>query len=207
MAVFAAQRADTSLQLVMPFGPATANRGGIQSDLTLSFLDDRIEAKALFASLENVTGVKVDSVKNWPKTKFGQVGGGLKVEAGALMGLALPLTLSGSYVSSTADNDGIAGDTARTSLKVKSDFINAGLLFSFWKRFSLMGGYQQIENTITRPAKENKQTQTHYAGGLDYRVATGAHLLFSLGQVKVDNPAEDKDFSQLQTDLFLTVHF
>ncbi len=209
MAAFAALRADTALQLIMPFGPATPNRGGIQSDVTLSFLDDRIEAQALFASLENVTGVKVDSVRALPVTKFAQMGGGLKIEAGALIGLSLPFTLSGSFIRSSAENGGIAADTSHPSLKVTSDFINAGMQYSFWKRFALLGGYQKIENTINHGGTEAKQTQIHYAGGLDYKVAAGAHLLFSLGRVSVDNPAGpvDTDFSQLQTDLFLTVHF
>jgi hypothetical protein len=209
MAAFAAFRADTALQLLMPFGPATPNRSGIQSDLTVSFLEDRIEAQALFARLENVTGVKIDSVKALPITKFTQVGGGLKVEAGALIGLALPFTLSGSFVRSTADNAGIAGDSLHSAAKVTSDFLNAGAQYSFWKRFSVLGGYQRIANTLARGSAERKQTQTHVAGGLDYKVAAGAHLLFSLGQIEVDNPAGalENDFSQLQTDLFLTVHF
>ncbi len=209
MAAFAAKRADTSLQLVMPFGPATANRTGIQSDITFSFLDDRIEAQAVYANLQNVSGVKVDSLRSLPITKFGQMGGGAKIELGKFIGYSLPLTLSGSFVRSTADNGGITADTLHRSLKVTSDFINAGLMFSFWKKFSLLGGYQEFVNTFTRAGVDSKQTQSHYAGGLDYRVATGAHVLFSLGEVKVNNPAGavDRDFSQLQTDLFLTVHF
>ncbi|MDB5106202.1 MAG: hypothetical protein JWP91_3891 [Fibrobacteres bacterium] len=209
MAAFAASRADTALQLLMPFGPATPNRGGLQSELTLSFLQDRIEAQAVFARLENVTGVMVDSSRAMPNTEFSQMGGGLKVEAGDLMGLALPFTLSGSLVRSTADNAGIAGDSLHAAAKVTSDFLNAGGQFGFWKRFSILGGYQRIVNTVSRPAAETEQVQTHYAGGLDYKVAAGAHLLFSLGRIKVDNPdgAADNDFSQLQTDLFLTVHF
>jgi hypothetical protein len=209
MAAFAANRTDMALQMVMPFGPATPNRGGIQSDLTLSFLDERIEAQAVFAALENVSGVKVDSTASLPNTKFTQAGGGLKVEAGALIGLSLPFTLSGSLIRSTADNAGIAGDTVHTATKATSDFLNAGMQYSFWKRFSVLAGYQQITNTLTEKAVEAKQVQTHAAGGLGYKVASGANLLFSLGQVKVDNPAgaTDADFSQLQTDLFLSVRF
>ncbi len=208
MAAFAAQRADTSLQLVMPFGPATPNRAGVQADLTLAFLADRIEAQALYTSLENLRGVKVDSVRALPNSKFAQMGGGLKVEAGGLIGLSLPFTISGSFIRSTAENAGIAGDTLHTATKVTSDFLNAGAQYSFWKRFSLLAGWQQIANTVARGGVNNKQTQTHTAGGLDYKVAAGAHLLFSVGQIKVDNPAgAAADFSQLQTDLFLTVHF
>jgi len=211
MAAFAATRIDTALQLVMPFGQATPNRTGIQSDLTADALDGKIEVQGSYAALQNVTGVKVDSVRSLPVTKFTQAGGGLKVEAGGLAGLSLPLNVSGSFVRSTADNDGIAGDTVHVLTKVTSDFINAGLYWNFWKRFSLLGGWQQITTTVDRAAAEAKQIQTHAAGGIDYKVSAGAHLLFSVGKIKVDEPTPatggDRDFSQLMTDVFLTVHF
>jgi hypothetical protein len=211
MALFAATRVDTAVQLVMPFGPATPNRTGIQSDLTVDVLDGNVEAQGGYAALQNVTGVKIDSARSLPVTKYTQASGGLKVEAGRLMGLALPLTVAGSFTRSTADNDGIAGDTLHTSAKVTSDFINAGAQWNFWKRFSVLGGWQQITTTIDRASVSKKQVQTHTAGGVDYKVSAGAHLLFSVGQIKVDEPppavGNDQDFKQLMTNLFLTVHF
>jgi predicted porin len=210
MAAFAATRVDTAVQLVMPFGPATPNRAGIQSDLTVDVLDGNIEAQATYAALENATGAKIDSVRALPATKFTQASGGLKLEAGGLMGIS-PLTLAGSFMRSTANNDGLAGDTLHAAAKVTSDFINAGAQWNFWKRFSVLGGWQQITTTVDRGAKEAKQVQTHTAGGVDYKVSAGAHLLLSVGRIKVDEPPPaaggDRDFSQLITDLFLTVHF
>ncbi len=211
MAAFAATRLDTSLQLVMPFGQATPNRKGIESDLTADAMNGNIEVKGAYAALENATGVMVDTTRSLPVTKFTQAGGGLKVEAGGLLGLSLPLTLSGSFTRSTADNDGIAGDTVHAMTKVTSDFINAGAQWNFWKRFTVLGGWQQITTTVDRAAAETKQIQTHTAGGIDYKVAAGAHLLFTVGQIKVDEPPPaaggDRDFSQLLTDVFMTVHF
>lgn len=212
MAAFAAMRVDTALQLVMPFGAATPNRSGIQTDLTLDALDGKIEAKAEYAALENVTGRKVDTVRTLPVTKFTQAGGGLKVEVAGLAGMPLPLDVYGSFMRSTADNDGIAADSLNPAVKVTSDFVNAGAEWNFWRRFSLLAGWQQITTKVERAAKEVKRVQTHTAGALDYKIAAGAHLLLSLGQIKVDEPspatgAGDRDFSQLQTDLFLTVHF
>jgi hypothetical protein len=94
---------------------------------------------------------------------------------------------------------------------VTSDFINAGAQWNFWKRFSVLGGWQQITTTIDRASVSKKQVQTHTAGGVDYKVSAGAHLLFSVGQIKVDEPppaaGNDQDFKQLMTNLFLTVHF
>jgi hypothetical protein len=209
MASFAALRADTALQLVMPFGPATPNRSGLQGDMTLGFLEDRVEARFLYAALENVSGAPIDSLRTLPKTEFTQAGGGLKVEAGALLGLSLPFTVSGGFVRSTAENAGIAGDSLHAAAKVENDFLNAGAQYAFWKRFSLLAGYQRIATTLTRGGTESVRTQTHTAGGLDYKVAAGAHLLFSLGRIEVDNPegSPARDFSQLQTDLSLTVRF
>ncbi|MBW8890425.1 MAG: hypothetical protein JF616_21955 [Fibrobacteres bacterium] len=211
MAAFAASRIDTAVQLVMPFGQATPNRKGIQSDLTADAMNGNIEVQGSYAALENATGVMVDTVRSLPVTKFTQAGGGLKVEAGGLMGLSLPLTLAGSFMRSTADNDGIAGDTLHALTKVTSDFINAGAQWNFWKRFTVLGGWQQITTTVDRAATEAKQVQTHTAGGIDYKVAAGAHLLFTVGQIKVDEPTPaaggDHDFSQLLTDVFMTVHF
>ena len=209
MAAFAALRADPALQLVMPFGPATPNRAGLQGDLTLGALDDRIEAKVVFAALENTAGVRIDSARVLPKSKFTQAGGGLKVEAGGLLGLSLPFTVSGSFLRSTSDNAGLAGDSLHPAAAVTGDFANAGAQYSFWKRFSLLAGWQRITTTFTTAGTETVQVQTHQAAGLGYKVAAGAQLLLSLGQVKVDQPAGaiDSDFSQLQTDLFLTVHF
>jgi hypothetical protein len=209
MALFAAGRVDTALQLVMPFGQATPNRAGIQSDLTVDFLDGNIEAQAAYAGLENVTGPKIDTVRALPITKFTQLGGGLKVEAGGLLGLSRPLTFAGSFMRSTADNGGL--DSLHPALKVTSDFVNAGAQWNFWQRFSVLGGWQQITTTLDRSGAETKRIQTHTAGGIDYKVAAGVHLLGSLGQIKVDEPVAatggDRDFSQLQTDVFLIVHF
>jgi hypothetical protein len=211
MALFAAGRVDTALQLVMPFGQATPNRAGTQSDLTVDLLDGNIEAQASYAGLENVTGPKIDTVKALPITKFTQLGGGLKVEAGGLIGLSRPLTFAGSFMRSTADNGGIAADSLHPALKVTSDFVNVGAQWNFWQRFSVLGGWQQITTTLDRAGKETKRVQTHVAGGVDYKVAAGVHLLGSLGKISVDEPlfaiGGDRDFSQLQTDLFLIVHF
>ncbi len=70
MTAFAASRVDTSVQLVMPFGPATPNRAGIQADLKADALDGKLEAQASYSALENVTGPKVAATASLPITKF-----------------------------------------------------------------------------------------------------------------------------------------
>lgn len=208
LASLSANRLDTSLQLVMPFGPATPNRVGIDSRLTGGFWEERIEATLLYAGLKEIVGRPVDSVRSLPVTAFAQMGGGLKLEVGAMLGLPYPLTLSGSLVRSTAENDGIAGDTVFTARTVESDFISAGLRYKFWKRAAVLGGFQEIRTRNVRAATL-EEVQRNLGGGLEYRISDGAYVLGGLNQVSVTPPegSVHKEFSQIQTDLRLNVRF
>lgn len=209
LAAFAANRVDTALQLVMPFGPATANRTGIRSDITLSAWEDRIEVQGLMAFMDEIEGRRADSVRALPATAFTQTGGGLKLEVGSMLGLPYPLTLAGSLVRSTAKNGGIAADTVFRSHDVESDFINAGLRYKFWKRAAVLAGYQEIRTRNIRASVESEEIQKNMGGGLEYKIAEGAYAIFSMNKVEVEPPAgaPNREFSQLQTDLFLTVRF
>jgi hypothetical protein len=207
LATFAASRIDTSLQLVMPFGPATPNRVGIDSRLTAGFWEDRIEATVLYAGLKEIEGFRIDTARVLPATEFTQMGGGLKLEIGAMAGLPYPLTLSGSLIRSKADNAGI-GDSVFNARKVETDFINAGLRYKFWKRAALLAGFQEIRTSNTRGATL-EEVQRNVGGGLEYRISDGAYALGGVNQVTVTPPAgaAHKEFSQLQTALRLTVRF
>ncbi len=208
MAAFAAGRTDVALQLVMPFGPATANRDGFTLDLSMGAWDDKIQAAALFSSLKEIDGFRVDSAATLPATAFAQVGGGLKFEIGSMLGFTYPLTLSGSLVRSSAKNDGIAGDSVLVPVTLESDFLNAGLRYKFWKRASQLGGYQQIKTRNTRPVKL-EETQQNMSAGLEYKIAEGAYVTGSAGLITYD-PADGsahKKFSQEQYDVFLSVRF
>lgn len=208
LAAFEAQRLDTALQLVMPFGPATPNRAGFRSNVTFTAWEDRVEVQGMITVMDQIEGLRVDSARVMPKTAFTQAGGGLKLDIGSMFNLAYPLTLSGSLVRSSAENAGIA-DSLFAASKVESDFANAGLRYKFWKRASILAGYQRIRTKGVRNRAETERTQTNMAGGLEYKVAEGAFATFSMNRVSLDPGAgaAEKEFSQLQTDLFLTVRF
>ncbi len=210
MASFLALRSDPSLQLIMPFGPATANRTGLRSDLTFNAWGDRIEVKTVFAQLDEVKGNMADTLRALPKTRFTQAGGGLKLEVGSMMGLANPITLSGSLVRSAAKNDGLAGDSVFVSHELTSDFTNVGARWQIWKRFALLGAYQQIKNAMKAGKTDGTQAQENMGGGMEYKVAAGAFVTFSMDKISVKHTGtlpSSTDFSQLQTDLLLSVHF
>lgn len=208
IAAFAVGRTDVALQLVMPFGPATANRDGFTVDLSMGAWEDKVQAAALFSSLKEIDGFQVGPALTLPVTDFGQVGGGLKFEIGSMVGFPYPITLSGSFVRSSLKNDGIAGDSLFVPVTLESDFLNAGFRFKFWKRAAYLAGFQQIKTRNTRPVKL-EETQRNMSNGLEYKIAEGAYVTGELGLITFD-PAEGslhKEFSQLQTDLFLSVRF
>lgn len=210
MATFAALRSDPSVQLVMPFGPATANRTGLNTDITFSTWENRIEIKGVFAQLAEIAGMEIDSARSLPATHFTQTGGGLKLEVGSMVAWAYPITLSGSMVLSTAKNDGLASDTVFRSYEVKSAFLNSGARAQIWKRFALLGAYQQIKNDRTTGAVTGTQTQRNVGGGVEYIAGPGASVTATLDRLSVAYsgalPAA-RDFHQLETELFLLVHF
>lgn len=208
LASFEALRLDTALQLVMPFGPATPNRAGIRSNVIFTAWEDRVEVQGMLTMMDQIEGRRIDSARVMPKTAYSQAGGGLKLDIGSMFGLAYPLTLSGSLVRSTAENAGLA-DSLFAASKVESDFANAGIRYKFWKRASILAGYQQIRTKAARNLVDTERTQTNVAGGLEYKVAEGAFATLSMNRISFDPGAgaADKEFSQLQTDLFLTVRF
>jgi hypothetical protein len=219
---------DPSIELVMPFGPATPNRQGITADLKGSFLKDAIEVKGLVSMLSEKdldTVIRTsDSAKlEVPATSFSQMGGGLKVDVSKFIPgvLHYPLELSGSMVLSSAKNDGI-GDTAlhKPEWEITSSFLNAGLYWKFFKRAALVGGLQLINNSATIDTASSEQAQMHWAGGLEWKVSQGAEVVASYGQIVVDNDETNrsllrskwavptaKDFVQQLVDVSLRVKF
>ncbi|MBN2035545.1 MAG: hypothetical protein JW768_02265 [Chitinispirillaceae bacterium] len=217
---------DPSVELVMPFGPATPNRQGITADFSGSVLGKAVEATALVSMLSEKDLYKgfngTDSVEI-PATNFSQVGGGLKVDISKFMSgvLPYPLELSGSMVLSSAINDGVADTMLNApAWEITSGFINAGLYWKFFKRAALIGGVQMINNDATIDTASCTQAQLHWAAGLEWRVSQGAEVVASYGQIAVandeDNPAllrsrwavpTARDFTQGIMDVSLRVRF
>jgi hypothetical protein len=181
---------DPSVQLVMPFGPATPNRTGINGNVTLGFLKDQLQAKVLFASLKEIDETVIPATtenpiaKIIPKTQYSQAGGGVKLELGKFLCWEYPINLSGSVVQSKAANDGIAGDPNYPAASITSNFLAASLYYKFWKRAAFLGGLENIANDFTT-TDVFSQKQLIAAIGLEYQVAEGSSVTATYGQIDV----------------------
>jgi hypothetical protein len=206
---------DPSVQLVMPFGPATPNRTGITGNATLGFLNDRIQARVLFASLSEVEETVVPATGTTaaltlPKTKYSQAGGGVKVELAKFVGWKYPINLSSSVVNSKASNDGISGNINYLATTITSNFYAENLYFKFWKRAAFLVGMELIQNKVTTTS-DYTQNQMLTEVGLEYKVSEGAYVTGMVGQIDVTHPeptgAEKANFNQKLVNLFLRVMF
>lgn len=195
---------DPSVQLVMPFGPATPNRVGINADVKLSLFNNGIELKGLLVALneKDPDVIKIGEISlPMEKTEFSQFGGGAKFDISKMVeAIKYPMELSGSVVSSKASNS-----TPVYGGEITSNMINVGLNYQFWKRMSLLGGLQVIKNkaasdlldvdpvttipTLTKFEVEQKMIQ--WSAGLEWKVSDGASVIGSFGKIIVDT--DDKN--------------
>jgi hypothetical protein len=217
---------DPSVQLVMPFGPATANRNGVTIRAGGNLYGGKVGATALLTSVaecEGVTGaIPLDTARDTTgataKTSFLQYGAGASVDLSAWApALKFPFVLSCSFVHSTADNPGASG-FAYSPWSITSDFVNIGLYYKFIKRVALLLGSQGISNTVERRLKTEGQLQFHWRGGVEWSVNPTADIVFTVGQIIVTNKDKSavslsatgpvtKDFAQTLVDLSLKVGF
>ena len=209
---------DPALQLVMPFGPATPNRTGIDVHATIGFLNNLLQAKLVLASLKEIDPLVISPTESLPATAFTQIGGGLKIDLAGFIGWKLPFYVSSSFVRSTADNDGVAADTSNPKTDITSDFYCENLYFKFWKRAALLGG-MEIINTENATLYSIKQSQLMYEIGLEYKVTEGSYLIGSLGQMQVNysnnlpavlaasSPSSTANFAQPFVNLSMKVLF
>jgi hypothetical protein len=200
---FQSQYLDPSVQLVMPFGPATPNRTGIDANVKLGFLKDQLEAKVLFSSLKEAEETIIPAVgstpaKPLPKTAYSQAGGGAKAEFSKFFGWKYPINLSLGVVQSKATNDGIAGDTAYPAASISSNFLTGNFYFKFWKRMAFVAGVENITNDFTTSASF-KQKQLLAAIGLEYKVAEGSSVTATYGQIDVKHEGKPSVIVSNQT--------
>jgi hypothetical protein len=205
---------DPSVQLIMPFGPATPNRTGVNGHATLGFLNNRLQAKVLFASLKEIdttiiAATATTPAKTLPKTAYSQMGGGIKIELGGFVGWKYPINISSSLVNSKASNDGISGDVAYPAASITSAFYSENLYFKFWKRMALLAGMEYINNQFETTSIDTKN-QLLTAIGLEYKLSDGSYVTGTVGQIDVTNKSDDpslKNFNQKLVSLFLRVMF
>lgn len=202
---------DPAVQLVMPLGPATPNRVGINAKLSANVLNEGIVLNGLFASLKEAKGNEVDSF-TLPKAEFSQVGVGLKLDFSKFIPvIKYPFELSGSLVASS---EKIPEFNSIPESKIQSNFLNLGLYYKFFKRAALLGGIQVIENTVTGDSTDLKITMSNWAAGFEWRVSDGADVVATYGQMAVNNPevtveevTKNPDNRQDVIDLSLRIRF
>jgi hypothetical protein len=198
---------DRSLQLVLPYGMATPNRVGLTSDLCLSILNNGIEIKGLFKSLNEQVAFK--DAAGFDITKYGEFGAGVKVEfSNIIKALELPCNVSLSYVNSTALN---AGDSSK--LDYASTFVNAGVYWKVLKRGAIMFGFQSLNDVETVGDTIAAVKANHVSLGLEWSVSDGASVVGTLGKIIMFNSYgteikyEDADWDQNLIDISLRVKF
>lgn len=193
---------DPSFQLVMPLGPATPNRIGLTSDLTVSLVNNSIELKGLFTKLNQMSEEMLDSF-TLAKTEFSQIGGGLKIDISKMTdAIKYPLEISGSMTMSAAKNS-----TEDMPWEIKSNLVNIGLYYQFWKRTSLLGGIQLINNKASYLSFEDEieemevlQKMTHWSAGLEWKVSDGASVVGTFGKLIVDT--DDKHLQEGSENIY-----
>jgi hypothetical protein len=175
--------------------------------LTYQALAGHLEAQALYAGVSEVEGQVLDSARALPVTDFSEMGGGLRFDIAGWLGWTYPLTATLSHVSSVATQDGIAGDSIAVATEWNTGISQAGIKAGFYKRASLLAGFQQIATTATVGGSEAETIQRQIGGGLEYRLGAGAYADAMVTRISADRPDEDNDFSQLVTEVNLRVGF
>jgi hypothetical protein len=197
---------DPALQLVLPFGVATPNRTGLTSDLCVSLLNNGLEIRGSYKTLNEQEALK--DTAGYDITKYGEIGAGLKIEFSNLIkAMELPCNVSVSFVKSTALNDGDL-----TKFDYASTFINAGLYWKFFKRAALLGGFQSIDGVRTVGDTLVGAKANHWSAGLEWSVSDGASVVGSVGQIlsysDIGTELEyRRDWYQALVDVSLRVKF
>jgi hypothetical protein len=186
---------DGAIQTVLPYGPATPNRVGPKGRLNVALFDNGIDAGVDFAMLNEVKPLGA-----FEKASFTRVGGGLRIDIATWAKALNTCKVSAGY---SMEN------LKRGPLTSNNSFLNAGLYYNFWQRFSFLAGYQQIINDNTGTTGKVKITQSQMAAGLEYKVSETGKVIGRFGKVAEKNDAVLKanDFSVTQSELFLTVDF
>ncbi len=183
---------DPAVQMSLPNGLATANRQGVNGNLTFNW-KDWAEVQGLFNYFSQVS-----PLIGYKEASYTEYGGGAKVDVFKILGFQKPLEISGSYKHSerSIDTDnwaalGLVDGTA----ELKSDFINAGLYVQYLPRLGFTAGLQYIKSDynayegsrsgLVAPLLNSKQMQ--WMVGLDYSLADNAWLSLNYGMVSVKN--------------------
>jgi hypothetical protein len=208
--VFAEDYFDPTVQLVLPMGPASPNRSGINGNVKVAFLNNGIEFSGLMALLKEKEASNKD-VPGYEKTEFTQFAGGFKIDFNKFIpAFKYPAEISLSYVSSAAANNGIE------NFEITSNLVNFGINYQFWKRAAVLFGLQLVQNEAILLGDKTTQKLNHWSTGFEWKVSDGASVVTTIGQIIADNDDKEwlygigsgrDDFKQMLLDVFLRVKF
>jgi hypothetical protein len=171
---------DPSVQLVMPFGPATPNRQGVCADFSAQSIDTAVR----FAGMLKLLAERSPEIYSGSATpaQFYQAGIGAQCNGAAYWKtLHYPLVLSLSQSRSSAH-------VPESGFAITSDFTNAACSFQFWKKTALLGGFQFIRNYFQNNIINLRQRQMHWSLGLSWQLAQGADVVGEIGRIMVESP-------------------
>jgi len=208
----AAAQYDMNVQMVLPNGLATSNRGGLNVGFDVAALDGAVDLKGAFQSFQEIKAS--DDVN---KAKFQKIQAGVKVRAEKFLAGTwdLPLEVAGSF----EQNTGKAGDY----FDYASSVINAGAYIAVHKRLALLVGYQAINGDnktalhdtlmagvaatgLVPLVVDNKQTNLGL--GLEVKIQEGAYLIGMWNKLTTKYTNLNKaDFDQTVTNVKLQVAF
>jgi len=214
---------DSALQTVLPYGPATPNRVGPKGSVNAALLEGAVDATVDFAMLS-----EIKPTYGTEKIKFQRIGAGACLDIAKWVEVLNTCKVSVGY---SMENASLAA--ALGTDKSNNSFLNAGLYYNFWQRFSLLAGYQQIVNEMVAAPMDiagilfeestSKKIQSQMAIGLEYKVSETSKIIGRFGSVGVKNISgheevdpvtnavvdtnKEYDFSATQAELFMNVDF
>jgi len=206
-------RFDNALQTVLPGGQATANRTGPKAEAKLKLFDGAVDIGGSVAMLSEVEAMLLDSVE---KASFTKAAGGFCVDIAKWAKVLNTCKVSLGY-----SLEGAKGKMADTTAEYfdysfNSGFLNVGLYYNFWRRFSFLAGYQRIVGTEEAATFSTTTTQMHAGIGLEYKVDDNQKVVGRIGQLGADfgssNAALDSllatgNFRAMQSEIYLMVNF
>jgi hypothetical protein len=171
-----APQMDPTVNMIMPFGPATPNREGFELSLNSGFLDNQIELTGGFTQMAESDV----SLGQADKTEFSGMGGSLGLYLNSFLKLKEKMLLRGGYELNTAKNGASEMEVAR---------INGGAEIGFLKHYALLGGYQQQVATVG----SLEVIQSIWAGGLKIKISDGSYMNIEYGNMGYDDGSNKFD--------------
>jgi hypothetical protein len=123
------QEIDPGVNLALPFGLATPDRSGFLFNVNWSFINNSISLNGFVNRV-----AQEEDIGGHAAPVYLDLGGGLDVEIGRLIGWERKLNLNGGF-GKASETDGYERSSTRAS---------AGLRAHVWRGISLLGGFQMV---------------------------------------------------------------